>query len=293
MHRFYLLLAALVLVPVIGQAQIRAQDGLAMADAGDFDGAVAVWRPLADKGDVLALFNLGVLAMQGQAGLTPAQAEGFFTKAAQDGHGPAQMALADLAVDQQDWKTAQEWYLAAAITGNARAQFMTGRILDDGLAGSADPAQAADWYERAALQNFAPAQLAFGRLALDNGDMNQGAVWLERAALAGMPEAQFDLAALLAGGLGLAQDLSAARAWYLRAAQSGNRNAMRNLALMQARGDGGAQSYLAALAWAMLANDAATDVAEALKEVMSPEAQAQASALAKTCLDMPVPPICE
>jgi TPR repeat protein len=98
---------------------------------------------------------------------------------------------------------------------------------------------------------------------------------------------------LLASVLGLAQDLSAARAWYLRAAQSGNRNAMRNLALMQARGDGGARSYLAALAWAMLANNAATDVAEALKEVMSPEAQAQASALAKTCLDMPVPPICE
>ncbi len=284
MRRIYPLLVVLALSPAMAHAQLRAEDGLALVDRGDIAGAVAIWTPLADRGDVLAQFNLGVLALQGQAGLPPAQAEGFFAAAAAQGHGPAQLALADLAVDRQDWTTAQDWYGAAATGGNARAQFMAGRIADDGLAGPVDRAQAARWYQMAADQGFAPAQLALGRLALDQGDTGQGAIWLERAALAGMAEAQFDLGVLLANGTGMAQDLPAARGWYLRAARSGHTPAMRNLALMQARGLGGAQNFRAALAWALLAGAEGADVTDALRDVLSEQAQTEAVVLAQSCL---------
>jgi len=285
MHRILALLVALTLWPAIAPAQMRAEDGLTLLDAGDVSGAVAIWTQLAVRGDVLAQFNLGVLALQGKAGLAPSQAEAFFEAAAKQGHAPAQLALADLAVDRQDWVSAFERYKVAATAGLARAQFMAGRIADEGLAGPVDIPTAAHWYTMAAAQDFATAQLALGRLLIEQGDAVQGAVWLERAALGGMVAAQFDLGLLLAAGIGLAQDLSAARGWYLRAARAGDPSAMRNLALMQARGQGGTQSYRSALAWALLAQEAGADLAQALREVMSPQAQAQAADLAQTCLD--------
>ncbi len=283
MRRLKLLLVALVLWPGVLQAQVRAEDGLSLLDAGDVSGAIAIWTPLAERGDVLAQFNLGVLALQGQGGLTPSQAEPFFEAAAQSGHGPAQLSLADLAVDRQDWSRARDWYQRAASGGDPRAQFMAGRIADDGLAGPSDRSAAADWYEKAAEQDFPPAQLALGRMLVEQGNTAQGIVWLERAAQAGQVPAKFDLGLLLSMGEGLAKDLPAARAWYLRGAQDGDAMAMRNLSLMQARGQGGAQSYRTALAWAILAGDAGADLAEALRAVMSPQAQAQAEGLSLTC----------
>jgi uncharacterized protein len=293
MGHVFPLLVIMALSPSLAQAQLRAEDGLALVDQGDLAGAAALWTPLAARGDVLAQFNMGVLALQGQAGLTPAQAEGFFIAAAQQGHLPAQLALADLAVDRQDWASALDWYRIAANAGYARAQFMAGRIADDGLAGPADAELAAQWYQQAAAQDFAPAQLALGRVLLDRGEAAQGAIWLERAALAGMTDAQFDLAVLLAGGVGVAQDLPAARGWYVRAARAGNKVAMRNLALMQARGLGGPQNFRTALAWALLAGQDATDVAEALREVLPHQAQAQAIELAQTCLTDNAPRDCD
>lgn len=278
------LLFVVALWPSIAQAQLRAADGFSLLDSGDVAGAVSIWTPLAARGDLLAQFNLGVLALQGQAGLLPSQADGFFRAAAEQGYGPAQLALADLAVDQQDWAIAQDWYQAAATGGDARAQFMLGRITDDGLVGPADAGLAAQWYERAAEQAFVPAQLALGRLLVEQGDAAAGAKWLERAALAGNVAAQFDMGLLLAMGDGAAPDLTAARGWYLRAARAGDRLSMRNLSLMQARGLGGPRNFVSALAWALLAQQDGADLTDALHEVMSTEDQAKATEMAQTCL---------
>lgn len=293
MHRISMWVGALAFIPAIACAQMRAADGLVALEAGDLAGAVAIWTPLAERGDLLAQFNMGVLALQGQGGLTPAQADGFLTPAAQNGDVPAQMLLADLAVDRQDWTAAQSWYQAAATAGDARAQFMAGRLADDGLAGAVDPDAAARWYELAARQDFVPAQLALGRLKLDKGNPEEGGIWLERAALAGQVDAQFDLAVLLASGMGVAQDLPAARNWYFRAAQAGNTNAMRNLSLMQARGQGGARSFRAALAWALLAGPDGSDLVPALRDVMSQDDQSDALGLSQTCRTAPAPEVCE
>ena len=285
-------LALLTAFAAPAQAQLRATDGLAALDAGDPAGAVAIWQPLAARGDVLAQFNLGVLAAQGQGGLTPAQADGFLQAAAGQGYLPALMLLADRAVDRQDWAMARATFAQAAAQGDGRAQFMAGWLADQGLGGARDEQAARALYEQAGAQGVVGEQLALGRLLVEQGDRAQARDWLQRAADAGARDAQFDLGVLLQTGAGA--DPVAARALYLRAARAGHTGAMRNLALMQARGQGGPSGFTTALAWALLAeaDGAPSDTAlvPALREVMSPQAQAEAQALAERCLTDPTAP---
>ena len=280
---------ALLAVPLHAQAQLRVNDALAYLDQGDRDSAVRILHPLAARGDVLAQYNLGVLALAGQAGMTADDAELWLGSAAGAGYVPAQTVLADMMVDRHDWAQAAYWYDLAAQAGDVTAQFMSGRILDQGLAGERDLNAAAYWYERAAQQGHLQAQFALATLLDEGQHPERAAQWFEHAALQGHVAAQFALARALAAGNGVAQDAPAARGWYLRAARAGFSPAMHNLALMQARGQGGRRSYRLALAWALNAQAAGHDPAEvlvsALRDVMSADAQAQAEALAPDCFD--------
>ena len=269
-------------------AQLGVEDALEYLNRAESERAVSILQPLAARGDVLAQYNLGVLALGAQAGMSADDADLWLGKAAQSGYLPAQTALADLMVDRHDWTQAAHWYLMAAQAGGITAQFMSGLILDQGLAGAPDPQAAAQWYELAAQQGHKQAQFALGSLLTEQGQPEQAAPWFEHAALQGHVAAQFELARALATGQGLAQDAGAARGWYLRAAHAGSGPAMHNLALMQARGQGGRSSYRLALAWALNAqgagHDSAQDLIAALRDVMPPEAQADAEALAQSCL---------
>lgn len=269
-------------------AQLGVEDALEYLNRAESERAVSILQPLAARGDVLAQYNLGVLALGAQAGMSADDADLWLGKAAQSGYLPAQTALADLMVDRHDWMQAAHWYLQAAQAGDITAQFMSGLILDQGLAGAPDPQAAAQWYELAAQQGHKQAQFALGSLLTEQGQPEQAVPWFEHAALQGHVAAQFELARALATGQGLAQDAGAARGWYLRAAHAGSGPAMHNLALMQARGQGGRSSYRLALAWALNAqgagHDSAQDLIAALRDVMPPEAQADAEALAQSCL---------
>ncbi|PHS09962.1 MAG: hypothetical protein COA89_01515, partial [Acidithiobacillus sp.] len=77
------------------------QKGVAAYDSGDFATALREWRPLAEKGDADAQFNLGVMYSKGQG--VP-----------------------------QDYKTAVKWYTLAAEQGVASAQTNLGHIYDKG-----------------------------------------------------------------------------------------------------------------------------------------------------------------
>ena len=279
---------ALLTLPASAMAQLGVEDALEYLNRAESARAVSILQPLAARGDVLAQYNLGVLALGAQAGMSADDADLWLGKAAQSGYLPAQTALADLMVDRHDWTQAAQWYLMAAQAGDLTAQFMSGLILDQGLAGAPDPQAAAQWYELAAQQGHKQAQFALGSLLTEQGQPEQAAPWFEHAALQGHVAAQFELARALATGQGLAQDAGAARGWYLRAAHAGSGPAMHNLALMQARGQGGRSSYRLALAWALNAqgagHDSAQDLIAALRDVMPPEAQSDAEALAQSCL---------
>ncbi len=267
-------------------AQVSADDGLAALEAGDAEGARAIWAALAGRGDVLAQYNLAVLKLTGQGGKTDSDgALIWFEAAALQGHLPAKLTLAGLAQEHGDRAVARRWYRAAAKAGDAGAQFIYAQILDrDGP----DPQAAIAWYEAAARQGLVQAQFAFAAALAEQGAHDEAARWFEAAAQAGDPRATHNLAVAKAQGLGRTQDKTAARALYLRAAQAGYAPAMRNLSLMLARGQGGAQSFRFALAWALnaqaLDEPGAAELVLALRDVMSERAIAKAEALAEACL---------
>ncbi len=265
---------------VAAQAQLHASDGVDALQTGDTARARAVLEPLAERGGVLAQYNMGVLALR-----TGGKARRWFRAAAEQGHAPAQQALAGLAADAQDWSTAARWYRAAAAQGVPEAALRLGRLHDRGLFAGDSAARAERWYRRAARAGLAPAQFALGALLADRG-ATAAAAWFARAASAGHPQAQFNHARNLE-----ADAPAAARGFYAKAAGAGVGQASYNLALMLARGQGGAASFRHALAWARTAQaqgyaQGAT-LADALAQVMAPDARDAAQAMGNECAARP------
>ena len=90
-------------------------------------------RALADEGDALAQFNLGVRYANGEG------------------------------VPQDDVE-AVRWYRLAADQGHAEAQFNLGAMYDDGRGVPEDDAEAVRWYRLAADQGLGTAQYNLGTM---------------------------------------------------------------------------------------------------------------------------------
>jgi TPR repeat protein len=85
---------------------------------GDYAGAVRIWLPLAEKGDVNAQYNMGVMYELGHGvPVNPAQAAAWYRKAADKGHPNAMLNLATLVVEHArgpaDLVPAYTWLLLA------------------------------------------------------------------------------------------------------------------------------------------------------------------------------------
>lgn len=275
--RWAWIIALVGLVQTPAHAQLRAADGLAALEAGDATAARAIWQPLAERGDVLAQHNLGVLALRdGDDALR------WFAMAAESGYLPAQTTLAGLLADMQDWDGAARWYAAAAGQGDAGAAHSLGVLHDRGFMGSDARGQAERWFRQAADAGHIPAAFALGALLAERGQP-EATEWFARAAEAGHVEAQFNHAQNLTE-----TDPAAARDWYARAGIAGFGAASYNLALLHARGQGGTDSFQVALTWALVSVEQgfvqATTLADALQDVMTPDAANAARTVARQCL---------
>jgi localization factor PodJL len=96
------------------------------------------------------------------------------------------------------------------------------------------------------------------RLAEGNGvaqDHKQAFAWYERAAMHGLAPAQFRLAAYYERGVGVAVDTERARIWYRRAAEQGHVRAMHNLAVLVVGNGKDDADYAAAAHWFQQAAD--------------------------------------
>ena len=154
------LLLALVIgafaVPAASQS-VRA--GIEAWQKGDTAGAVAIWRPLADKGDADAAFNLGQAYRLGKGvPLDLAEAQSWLERAARKGHVDAQATLGLLLFQNGNRVSAMRWLKAAAEAGEPRALLMVGTALYNGDGVPADPVTAYAYVSRAAAQGLAPAQ---------------------------------------------------------------------------------------------------------------------------------------
>lgn len=159
--RFRLLAAAaaLVAMPSLALAQKTVRDGIEAWQRSDHATAVAIWRPLAEKGDADAAFNLGQAYRLGRGvAVDLAQAQTWLERSARADHLDAQTTLGLLLFDSGNRETAMGWLKKAAERGEPRALLVYGTALFNGDGVARDPVLAYAYVSRAAAQGLEPAK---------------------------------------------------------------------------------------------------------------------------------------
>lgn len=142
--------------------QTSLQAGMEAVGRRDFAAAQAIFKPLAEAGNVVAQVNLGNLYMKGWG-------------------------------VEQDYALALRWYRSAADQGERMAQTKLGILYYFGLGTDKNPAEAARWFQKAAGQGEIRAQSILGTLYANGEgvpkDLAQAFYWYTMAEEQGDQEA--------------------------------------------------------------------------------------------------------
>jgi hypothetical protein len=131
----------------------------------DYSGAVAIWRPLAEKGDADAAFNLGQAYRLGKGvPMNIAVATVWFQRAAVTGHVDAETTLGLLLFGNGDQASGLRWLKAAAEKGEPRALLVYGTALVNGDGVGRNPVLGYAYVSRAAAQGLEPAKATLADL---------------------------------------------------------------------------------------------------------------------------------
>ncbi len=182
------LAAPLAAQPTLAGPSVEA--GFTAWQGGDYDSAVRNWRPLADRGDADAQFNLGHAYRLGRGvpqNLT--LAEQWYERAARSGHMEAQ-AMYGVILFQNGRRTeAMPFIQRGAEAGDPRAQYVYGTALFNGDLAPRDWARAYAMMSRSAAQGLAPAvtQLAEMERHIGSEDVARGRDMAEALARQALP----------------------------------------------------------------------------------------------------------
>ena len=135
--RYTCALAGAVLL-ITAPALADFHDGMSAYEEGDYGAALDAWLPLAEGGDLAAMYNVGVLYDHG-------------------------LGVAE------NKEAAIRWYREPAEAGNVSAQFSLASIYDYGDGVEEDNAEAVRWYRLAALQADEESQFNLG-VMYSNGE---------------------------------------------------------------------------------------------------------------------------
>jgi TPR repeat protein len=131
----------------------------------DYSAAVAIWRPLAEKGNADAAFNLGQAYRLGRGvPINIAAATTWFQRAAAKGHIDAETTLGLLLFGNGDRAGGLRWLKAAADKGEPRALLVYGTALVNGDGVARDPVLGYAYVSRAAAQGLQPAKETLAQL---------------------------------------------------------------------------------------------------------------------------------
>jgi len=314
MKRFtgFILMAfiAVVVGGAFGCAGSHYQKGIKNYKPDDAAAAVRELKPLAERGNADAQFNLGSLYYQGW-GLPQDYQEAvrWFRKAAEQRHTYAQTTLGTIyaegvqGVIAKDYPQALMWFIFAAAQGDAEAMEFRNT-----LAAKMTPAQIAEAQKMArefkpedaytkmygelkapAEKGDAEAQLKVGLMHYQGRgaakDFGEALQWFKKSALQGNALAQANVAYMYDMGEGVPQNHVEAAEWYLQAAERGNAQAQFTLGSMYEKGQGVQQDEVQALMWFNLAAAQGFVRAKAARDRitiwMSPEQIAEAQRLAR------------
>lgn len=161
-HLVAAFLASLLSTPLSAQS-VRA--GIEAWQRADYASAAAIWRPLAEKGDADAEFNLGQAYRLGRGvPLSLSMAKGWFQKAADAGHLDAETTLGLLLFQNGDQTEGLKWLRRAAEQGEPRALLVYGTALYNGDGVTQDHLLGYAFVRRAANQGLAPARDTLAQL---------------------------------------------------------------------------------------------------------------------------------
>ena len=154
------LAAALAVAALAAPAEAQSvKAGIEAWQRGDHEAAVKIWRPLAEKGDADAAFNLGQAYRLGRGvPINLAAAQTWLERAARKEHLDAQTTLGLLLFQSGNRVSGLRWLKIAAEKGEPRAMLVYGTAMFNGDGVVRDPVLAYAYVSRAAAQGLAPAK---------------------------------------------------------------------------------------------------------------------------------------
>lgn len=155
-RKWIALAGALMIAGTPAHADVKA--GVDAWSRGDYERAIAEWRPLADAGNADAQFNLGQAYKLGRgvAADLPTATE-WFRKAALQGHAQAGDSLGLALYQAGDKAAALPWLEKSAARDEKRSELVLGTMLFNGEAGAKDWPRAYALVTRAAQQGVSQA----------------------------------------------------------------------------------------------------------------------------------------
>lgn len=157
-HRLFMAVAAVAAAAVPASAQ-TVKTGIEAWQRSDFEGAVRIWRPLAEKGDPDAQFDLGQAYRLGKGvPINLAAAQTWLERAADQGHVDAQTTLGLLLFQSGNRISGIRWLKTAADKNDARAMLVYGTALFNGDGVTQNPALGYAYVARAAAHGLAAAK---------------------------------------------------------------------------------------------------------------------------------------
>src|SRR5690242_10364021 len=165
MNRKHLVAAAALVWAAFPLSAQSVKAGIDAWQRSDYSGAVAIWRPLAEKGDADAEFNLGQTYRLGRGVPTNlAAAKTWFERAANQGHVDAETTLGLLLFQNGEQPEGLKWLKQAAEQGEPRALLVYGTALVNGDGITQDPILGYAYVSRAAAQGLEPAKQTLAQL---------------------------------------------------------------------------------------------------------------------------------
>ncbi len=231
--------------------------GLAAFQRGDYRGALSQWSTLAADGDVRSQSKLAILYATGRGVPRDAREARQWAEAAiEQGSAEAMFVMGQLiatgAVEGSD-RDAFGWFQRAAELGHAPAQGKVGvgAMLGRGI--DRDTDQGLIWLTEAAQAGATDALTNLGLIYLTGfdgvpKDPEVAVASLQAAAAAGNPVAQYNLGAMHANSEGVPRDLGTAQELFEAAAEQGLAQAQFALGLMFS-GDGAQADFARANRW--------------------------------------------
>jgi len=182
--------AAALAAAAAGTASADVRAGIEQWRAGNYEAAIREWRPLAERGDADAQFNLGQAYRLGRGvSADPRTSNMWFERAARQGHAQAEANLALSLFQSGERERSIPWLERAAERGDRRAQYYLGTAHFNGDLVARDWPRAYALMSRSAEQGLPQARTSLAEMErhLSAEDRARGSVLARQMAVASRP----------------------------------------------------------------------------------------------------------